>query len=260
MTLTYDYQKQLMAYIDYMSSRPQRLTLGGGTGEDGGSGAPAGGFVGQLSQRYVSYDTTEGTTAGSTSMSGSTPSLVLNLNRIRGGHAMGDEFLLERHVLWGTGADPGDGIASQHVPFYDTSGCLPDSDDVRDAIETTYRECLTPAPGAEGYLLAADSVPQWAVPGHIGFWHLTGVDDTPVEIIADGADDVSGIATVTYAVEESAGGTAGSTATVTPGNTLNLYNDGVDTLDMDCNVDGSVEVQRVAGTSTFEVSVMMVWT
>ena len=65
MTLTPDYQKQLMAYIDYKTSRPQRLTLGGGTGDDRGSGAPAGGFVGQLSQRYVAYDTTEGTTAGS---------------------------------------------------------------------------------------------------------------------------------------------------------------------------------------------------
>jgi len=259
MTLTRDWQKQLIAYIQYMMNRPQRIILGGGLGVDGGSGTPAGGFTGQLSQRHICYDTTEGTTAGSTASSGSLPSLVLNLNRIRGGHSMGDEFLEERHVLWGPGADPGDGIASQHMPFYSTTGCIPD-DNVRDAIDRTYRECLTPPPGAEGHILVADSVPQWSAPGHSGFWHLTGVDDTPVEIVADGSDDVSGIATVMYAVEESASGTSGSTATVTPGNTLNLYNDGVDTLDMDCDADGSVAVQRTAGSSTFEVSIFMIWT
>jgi hypothetical protein len=258
MTLTYNWQKQIIAYVDYMMKRPTRTILGGGTGVDGGTGAPSGGFVGMLSQRYVAYDTTEGTSAGSTSSSGSSPSLVLNLNRIRGGHAMGDEFLLERHVLWGDGADPGFGIASQHVPFYSTTGCLPDAYNVRDAIEATYRECLTPIPGAEGYMLVADSVPQWSVPGHIGFWHLTDIAGDAVGITDDG--DVTAIATVTYAVKESAGGTSGSTGTVTPDGALNLYNDGVDILDMNCAAGGAVSVQRSAGSSTFEVSIFMIWT
>ena len=259
MTLARDWQKSLVAYIEYQLARPRRIVLGGGSGAHGGTGTPAGGITGQLSQAYICYDTDEFYTSGSTVSGGSSPSLVENLNRIRGGHSMADEFLEERHVLWGPGADPGDGIAAQHVPFYSTTGCLPDGD-VRSAIDHTYAECHPPEPSADGHIQVADDSLNWAVPGYVGFWHLTGVDATPVEIIHDGSGDVTGIATVMYAVQESAGGTSGSTATVEPSATLNLYNDGVDTLDMDCNTDGSVEVRRVAGSSTFEVSIFMVWT
>lgn len=56
------------------------LNLGGLSGADGGGGGPPGGFVGQLPQREVTYDTTEAATLF-TPASGM--SLVDNLNHIR---------------------------------------------------------------------------------------------------------------------------------------------------------------------------------
>ena len=138
MTLTRDYLKQVMAYVDHKLNRPQRLELGGGVGEDGGSGIPAGGIIGQLSQRWICYDTTEATSAGSTSTGGSLPSLVQNLNRIRGGHAIGDDAIVERHMLWSTGDAGTSGcIDAQHIPFYASATAIA-SETVRDAIEEAY--------------------------------------------------------------------------------------------------------------------------
>ena len=57
----------------------QPLYLGGTAGSSGGVGSPAGGFIGQLVQSKVAYDTTEGSSAPT---SGSA-SLVDNLNHIR---------------------------------------------------------------------------------------------------------------------------------------------------------------------------------
>jgi len=56
------------------------VNLGGTSGEYGGSGIPLGGFVGQLIQSRVTYDTTE---AETWDLPPSGISLVNNLNRIR---------------------------------------------------------------------------------------------------------------------------------------------------------------------------------
>jgi len=140
MTLTRDYLKQVMAYVDHKLNRPQRLELGGGSGPGGGSGIPPGGIIGQLSQRWICYDTTEATSAGSTSTGGSLPSLVQNLNRIRGGYAIGDDAIVERHMLWSTGDAGTSGcIDAQHIPFYAYASPMT-SETVRDAIEEAYSE------------------------------------------------------------------------------------------------------------------------
>lgn len=140
MTLTRDYLKQVMAYVDHKLNRPHRLELGGGTGADGGSGIPPGGIIGQLSQRWICYDTTEAASAGSASTGGSLPSLVQNLNRIRGGHAIGDDAIVERHMLWSTGDTGTSGcIDAQHIPFYAYATPMT-SETVRDAIEEAYSE------------------------------------------------------------------------------------------------------------------------
>jgi len=55
------------------------IYLGGSQGSSGGTGTPPGGFIGQLIQSRVTYDTTE---LASSATSGS-PSLVDNLNHIR---------------------------------------------------------------------------------------------------------------------------------------------------------------------------------
>ena len=58
-------------------SQTGRMVLGGVTGPDGGSGGPPGGFIGQLAQKYVTYDTTEALASGGAA------SLVDNLNHMR---------------------------------------------------------------------------------------------------------------------------------------------------------------------------------
>lgn len=58
-------------------SQGNKLALGGVAGSGGGTGSPIAGIVGQLAQRYITYDTSEEATA-----SGNT-SLVDNLNHMR---------------------------------------------------------------------------------------------------------------------------------------------------------------------------------
>ena len=72
--------EELNARIRYATlgfSQGGRMVLGGTAGENGGIGGPPGGFIGQLAQRYVTYDTTEAATLSGES------SLVDNLNHIR---------------------------------------------------------------------------------------------------------------------------------------------------------------------------------
>lgn len=62
-----------------------QLNLGGTEGEDGGSGGPPRPIIGQLPQKYVSYDTSEGVTPElyGVTRSGWSNSLLDNLNHIR---------------------------------------------------------------------------------------------------------------------------------------------------------------------------------
>ena len=139
MSLTREYVRRVKDYIDYKLDAPRRLLLGGTTGSGGGSGQPPGGVTGQLAQRYICYDTSEDWSSGSTP----DPSLVHNLNRIRGGHAIADDAILNRHMLWSTGCLAGDSgsICAFYVPFFTTSGNIP-SDNVRDAIEDVEQDVV----------------------------------------------------------------------------------------------------------------------
>lgn len=72
--------EEINARIRYATlgySQGGRMVLGGTSGSGGGSGGPPGGFIGQLAQRYSTYDLSEDAT-----LSGS-GSLVDNLNHIR---------------------------------------------------------------------------------------------------------------------------------------------------------------------------------
>src|SRR5574340_1236339 len=93
-------EERIMREMDNLNAlnKISRITLGGKSGPDGGSGSPPGGFTGQIAQKYVTFDTTEATTSGITA----TPSLVKNLNRIRGGWAIGDGAIKQRHIASGT--------------------------------------------------------------------------------------------------------------------------------------------------------------
>ncbi len=83
-TIVQDYQQQLIQTILDLSLRQNwwssPLNLGGGPGEDGGSGIPIGDIFGQLIQSKVAFDTTE---AEILEIPASGTSLVTNLNRIR---------------------------------------------------------------------------------------------------------------------------------------------------------------------------------
>lgn len=72
--------EEINARIRYATlgfSQGGRMVLGGTAGAGGGVGGPPGGFVGQLAQRYVTYDTSEEATLEGED------SLVDNLNHIR---------------------------------------------------------------------------------------------------------------------------------------------------------------------------------
>jgi len=75
-------ENQLMEFFASMQSfnKLAIMNLGGTEGPGGGSGGPPGGFIGQLPQSRVTYDTTEAA-IWETPSSGRT--LVHNLNRIR---------------------------------------------------------------------------------------------------------------------------------------------------------------------------------
>ena len=84
----YDITRQLpQTLIDLIKRQDNQnlfkpIVLGGTSGGNGGTGGAPGGFTGRLPQTRVCFDTTEAASSGSTT-SGSIPSLVDNLNRIR---------------------------------------------------------------------------------------------------------------------------------------------------------------------------------
>lgn len=90
------------------------------------------------------------------------------------------------------------------------------------------------------------------------FWEYDGVDGTPRTVIADGTGDVTEILTVIYSVVDSDGETSGGMTTVEPGDSKNIY-DKLATLSLAVAADGSVTVQRTAGSVTFKVALWLVW-
>lgn len=101
---TSDIDKLIMNEIDsmarYVNLRP--LILGSSAGVSGGAGGRPGGFIGQLSQKKVAFDTSEGSSPNiPTGVGISGSSLLHNLNRIRGGWSLADNSILPRHVASG---------------------------------------------------------------------------------------------------------------------------------------------------------------
>lgn len=82
MTRIFDFEEQLLSYLEnfrqQIQSRP--LNLGGISSSGGGSGGPPGGFVGYLPQTRIAFDSTE---AEDNTIPSSGASLLHNLNRIR---------------------------------------------------------------------------------------------------------------------------------------------------------------------------------
>lgn len=101
MFVSTSFEQEIFKEIDAIASlnKLAKFTLGGISGASGGGGSPIGGFIGQLAQKYVAFDTSE----ASTDSIPSGPSLLNNLNRIRSGTALADNSIQQRHVASGVG-------------------------------------------------------------------------------------------------------------------------------------------------------------
>jgi len=93
------------------------------------------------------------------------------------------------------------------------------------------------------------------------YWEYNGVDGTARTVIPNGAGDVLYQLIAQYVVRDSGGGVKFSSTHVglTPGNSTNIYDDGVDICTLAVAADGSVTVQRTAGAATFKVALWLLW-
>lgn len=100
--------------------------------------------------------------------------------------------------------------------------------------------------------------------GSIGRWVALEVeltDGTLTEILANGSFDVTSAAHVCVAVKPSAGTPSAKEFGISNGSSTSLYSaDGPgDVVTMTVNADGSVDVQRTAGTRTYEIAIWMTY-
>lgn len=92
-------------------------------------------------------------------------------------------------------------------------------------------------------------------------WSYDGVAGTAVDVVKNGTDDVLYVLSGQFVIRDSAGNVAGGQITATaPSGTFNLYDDGgTNTCQLQVNADGSVTVQRTAGSRTYKVMLFLVW-
>lgn len=95
--------------------------------------------------------------------------------------------------------------------------------------------------------------------GGILNYAATGLDGVLVTIVPNGAGDVTAILQFDGVVSESAGGVSNPAGNLTPGNTVNIYDDGVDVLTLAVTALGAVTIQRPAGAATFDVNLGLRW-
>lgn len=97
-------------------------------------------------------------------------------------------------------------------------------------------------------------------PGHCAAWGYNGVDGTARYIINNGTGDVTEGVTVQYVASEVTGTDSyGGVVYLEPSDSFAICTDGTNTLVMTCAADGSLYVQRSAGTDTFKFSCWAVW-
>ncbi len=90
-------------------------------------------------------------------------------------------------------------------------------------------------------------------------YRAMAIDGVLRTIIPNAAGDVVSVLLFDGFVVESAGGISTPDGNLTPGNALNIYDDGVDVLTLTVNADGSVDIQRTAGAATFTVELRLRW-
>lgn len=108
---------------------------------------------------------------------------------------------------------------------------------------------------------APNRLPLFIYGGFSGFAivEAPAVGSTTVIIISDSPYDVRAVLRYTVVVRESTGGVNTTTGQLVPGGTVNAYSAGGQTCVLRVNIDGSVDIQRTAGTSTFDVQLTLNW-
>ena len=97
-------------------------------------------------------------------------------------------------------------------------------------------------------------------PGKCAAWGYNGVDGTARTIIANGTGDVTEGITVQYVASEVTGTDSyGGIVYLEPSDSFAINTDGTNALTLACAADGSVTIQRTAGTDTYKVMLWMVW-
>lgn len=97
-------------------------------------------------------------------------------------------------------------------------------------------------------------------PGRCASWGYNGVDGTAQTIIADGTGDVTEGITVQYVASEVTGADSyGGTVYLEPGDSWVVCTDDTNILTLACAANGSVTVQRTAGTDTYKFTAWLVW-
>lgn len=88
---------------------------------------------------------------------------------------------------------------------------------------------------------------------------IAAIDTTTRIILSDDIYDVKAVLRYTAIVLESTGGVNTTTGQLVPGGTVNVYSSGGQTCVLRVNIDGSVDIRRTAGTSTFDVHLTLNW-
>jgi hypothetical protein len=88
---------------------------------------------------------------------------------------------------------------------------------------------------------------------------IEDIDDEEVILVRNSSYDVTVILQAQVAVVCSDGNSDAGPLFVRNNASWNLYDDGVDILTLTVNADGSVKIQRTAGTKTFVVNIEAIW-
>lgn len=114
--------------------------------------------------------------------------------------------------------------------------------------------------GAESALFRFTPMHGGARIGDWALYPLDGIGGGALTVISGGAYDVTKLLYYTAIVHEEGGaGVAGPTGTLTPGNTVDLYDDGTDVLTLAIDAGGQVTVSVTAGEETFTMLIALLW-
>ena len=95
-------------------------------------------------------------------------------------------------------------------------------------------------------------------PGHSKLWGYSGLGSEAQTVIPDGDRDVTAMLYVHWIIIVSGGGTEIGTASLAPGNGTALYASASE-FSLEVGSNGSIFVERIAGTETADILLFLLW-